>query len=152
MLRAKYKYKEQILFLPFSFCQRDQLLRHPFADALRDRIVDADCSIVPIVTAPFRTTRTFVVFRLFETDKYSVYDFAPVLKLNSASDDRKSGGPVFFRRACVLLGNSQIMKWRKWPPAKSLTSCSLSCLNDQSECSCRNDCARRKMSATVGCC
>ena len=38
------------------------------------------------------------------------------------------------------------------PPERSLTNCSLICLYDQSECSRRNDCARRKMSATVGCC
>src|SRR5215217_5185207 len=36
-------------FLSFSLRQREQLLGHPFADAFRDRFVDAHVTIVPII-------------------------------------------------------------------------------------------------------
>src|SRR6185369_3987827 len=105
-------------FLAFSLGQRDQLVRHPFAYALRDRVVNADSSIVPFVAISFGAALAFVVFSLFETDNDASHDFLPVLKLNTASHDRKSGGPVFLRRARVLLGNGQVVQWWKWPARK----------------------------------
>src|SRR5215211_942731 len=75
-------------FFPFSFRQRDQLFRHPLADAFRDCVVNANSPVVPIVTIAFSATLSFVIFRLLETDNYSLDNFFPVLKLNTASHDR----------------------------------------------------------------
>src|SRR5689334_14313858 len=63
--------------------------------------------------AAFWSTLALVIFRLLKAEKNSRDHFAPVLKLNAASDDRQTGGPVFLRRSCILLGNRQVVQRRK---------------------------------------
>src|SRR5690349_4782322 len=106
------------LSLSAPFGERDQFLRHPLADALRDCVVDADASIVPVVTTAFRSTVALVIFGLFEAEQNARDHFVPVLKLNAAPDDRQARGPVFLRRPRVLLRNRQRVERRKWRTGK----------------------------------
>src|SRR6185369_2169717 len=102
-----------VLSLSFSFSERDQFLRHPFAYALRDSVINTDAAVVPVVAIAFRSTSALIIFRLFQAEQDSVHDFAPVLKLNPAPDDRETSGPIFLRRTRILLGDGQVVQWRK---------------------------------------
>src|ERR1051325_561347 len=99
--------------LSFSLSERDQFLRHPLADTLGDRFIDADVSIVPVVPTTFRPAGALVVFRLLQAEQNPRDHFVPVLKLNAAPDNRQACCPVFLRRTRILLGDRQIVERRK---------------------------------------
>ncbi len=88
-----------------SLRELHQLFWHPLTDSFFCRLFDAASAIVPVVSVALRPALAFVVFGLFKAENDSIRDFVPILKLDAASYDRQTCGPVFFRSTIVLLGD-----------------------------------------------
>src|SRR5205085_8920285 len=92
--------------------QLHQLFRHPLAEALLERRLDADGAVVPLVGAARSAALALVLKRLVEAEGDAVDDLAPVLLLYAAAYEREASAPVLFGSARVLLRDGQVLERR----------------------------------------
>jgi len=83
--------------------QFHQLFRHPLTNGLLGGLLNAAGAIVPVVSVAFGSALALVIFSLLQAENDSVGYFVPVLKLNTAPDNRQARSPILLRRARIRL-------------------------------------------------